>query len=861
MKKVYTAILAIAGLVATSCAQDHIDARFVPSDVKVQGLGEIQGTALSEDGPDITASYEEVDFGLSVPTSYTLLMDISDQFANAKKVDATISEGRISFGQKKFNKNLLNMGVEPDTDVTVYFRLDAYMQNEKLSNLEEYVQHSNVVSASFHVYEEVKGDLPVVDVPGDYQGWAPSDYPKLFSYSYDEVIYRGVVDFQCKKEDGSAANGFKITGGGNWDNDSGNWGSADQGEPAEAASVQLVNGDASQNIVCYGAKRYYLFEFNKDALTLTKIMSFDKVGVIGLNGDWDNDVVMTYNMFMGRFWADVDVPADTEFKFRLDGAWDSNWGGSLEALQGGGSNIPVAAGQYRIYFYMNDVTLYAELDPSMYGKEEPTIEPEPVPVPAYQGWGIIGVGGDWENDIAMTEEGGVWTGYATLAAGDEWKLRKDAAWEENAGGVFEALDTPFDAVAGGDNIKVGADGFYKIVYNTNDNTITVSNGEVWSIIGDFNGWNGDVDMVLTDGKWVSPATALTPGWKIRLNHAWDADRGGSFSDFDVPFEAVQGGGNIDCGEGEFIVTYDPEEETITVTRAFPSNIWSVIGSFEASGWSNDVKMAFCGGLYRMWVSEPVALKAGDEFKVRYNRDWAVNRGGKATLEMGQAVDVAQDADNIKVAAEGTYRIAYSETLEQIFFQGWSLIGDIDNTSWGKDFVMAPVIGDDGYAEAWMSDVLYIEAGNGFKARWDADWAVNRGGVFSAWAESFAAVQDGDNISIPESNYVFVTYNCVDESIYVGRADWGIIGDFNSWSGDVVMLEVNPGIYMANLSLEADGGWKIRKDRDWAVNRGGAMSALGEAFEVVNNGDNIFLPAGDYIVTYDSNTETITVEAK
>lgn len=863
MKKVYFAILALAGLLATSCVQEHIDAQFFPENVTDQALGNIAGTELSEAGPDITTTYTEVDFGLSVPTSYTLWMDLSgSNFANAKKVDATISNGTISFAQKKFNKNLLNLGVTPDTDVAVDFRLDAYMQNEKLSNIEEYARQSNVVTATFHVYEEIKGDLPVVDVPGDYQGWAPSDYPKLFSYSYDEIIYRGVVDFQCKKEDGSAANGFKITGGGNWDNDSGNWGSAAQGEAAEAGSVQLVNGDGSQNIVCYGANRYYLFEFNKDALTLTKIMSFDKVGIIGLNGDWDNDVVMTYNMYMGRFWADVDLAADTEFKFRLDGGWDNNWGGDLEALQGGGANIPIAAGQYRVYFYMNDVTLYCELDPSMYGKDEPTIDEPDEPDPAYEGWGIIGVGGDWENDIAMTEDGGIWTGYATLTADDTWKVRKDAAWDENFGGTFAALDTPFAAIAGGDNIAVGAEGFYKIVLNTNDNTITISNGEVWSLIGNFNSWAGDTDMVLTDGKWVSPAVNLTAGWKLRHNHGWDENRGGVFEALDTPFAVENNGADIDCGEGEFIVTYDPAAETITVTRAFPSNIWSVIGGFEASGWNNDVKMTLMDGAYKLWVSDPVELKAGDEFKVRYNRDWGINRGAGVTLEYGNIAEVTQDGANLKAAEDGTYVIVYSETLESIFFQGWAVIGQISGSNWDKDFAMTPVYDKEaGKCIAWMSDVLTNNEGDQFKIRYKADWGVNRGGEFTGFGDNFSVTPDGPNISAPGCKYIFLTYSVEDESIYVGRADWGIIGGFNGWNGDVVMFETQKGVYERSLTLSEASEIKIRKDRAWDVDRGGDMTALGEAFEAVQGGHNISLEAGSYTIIYDSVNEKLTIEQK
>lgn len=846
--------MALAGLFAVSCMQEHIEVIYDPANVTSQTLEQISGCVLTEDGLPITVSYNEADYAIDVPVSYTLLANVAGAgFDSAKKVEATIANGTITIEQPKLNKLLTNLGATPDAEFAADFRLDSYLVNEK-GNVNTTMHSSNVVTAAFTIYETEKV-LDVVDVPGDYQGWAPSDYPKLFNYAYDGTIFRGVVDFQCKKEDGSAANGFKITYGGNWDNDSGNWGSADQSEPAEAGSVQLVNGDGSQNIMCYGANRYYLFSFNKDALTLTKIMSFDKVGLIGLNGDWDNDVVMTYNMYKGRFWADVDLPAATEFKFRLDGAWESNWGGDLEALSGGGANIPIDSGQYRVYFYMNDETVYAEIDASMYGKDEPTID-EPVdPDPAYEGWGIIGVGGDWEKDIEMTENGGVWTGYANLTAADEWKLRKDAGWDENFGGIFKALGEPFEAVAGGDNIKVGADGFFKIQLNTNDNTITVSDGSVWSLIGDFNSWGGDVDMTLQDGKWVSPATALTPGWKIRYNHAWDVDRGGEFAAFDTPFVVSQGGPNIDCGTGEFIVTYDPAAETITVTQAFPSNIWSVIGGFEASNWNNDVKMELQESVCKYWVSEPIALKAGDEFKVRFNRDWGVNRGSDCgTLEVGKSAKAIPDGGNIKVPADGTYTICYCEEDESIFFQGWGLIGSIRGTSWDKDFVLEP--SSDGLS--WMSDIFYYEAGSEFKIRFQSSWDVNRGGTFEEFAKNFSAVDGGGNISLPESQWIFINYIPSTEEFYIGRADWSIIGDFNSWSGDVVMCEIDKGIYSNVVTLTEPGGIKIRRDRDWKVDRGGTMTALDQAFEVTQGGPNINLEAGTYYVVYDMNMETISI---
>ncbi|MCQ2171857.1 MAG: SusE domain-containing protein [Bacteroidales bacterium] len=854
MKKIFiTSLLALAGLFATSCVQEHIDVIYDPANVTVQTLGEFAGGALSEDGSPITAQYNAANFNVTVPVSYTLFVNAEGaDFENAKKVDATIGDGKISIEQPKLNKLLGNLGATPNEEFAVEFRLDAFIMNEK-GAVESTRKSSNLVRAVYTPYETEKV-LDVCDVPGDYQGWAPSDYPKLFNYSGDGTIYRGVIDFQCKNESGSAANGFKITYGGNWDNDSGNWGSASQGEAAEAASVQLINGDGSQNIICYGEKRYYLFSFNKDQLVLTKLMSFDKVGVIGLNGDWDNDIEMTYNMYKGRFWADVDAASATEFKFRLDGAWDNNWGGSLDNLAGGGDNIAIEAGQYRIYFYMNDEVLTATVDATMYGQEEPTIdEPEPEPV-TYEGWGIIGDFNEWATDVEMTEKDGVWTGYFNVAADQGWKLRKDAGWDENVGGTFTAFGTPFEAVAGGDNIVIGQDGFFKVVYDTNAGTITVSEGNVWSIIGDFNEWAGDIDMEEVDGKWIARDIALSGGWKLRYNHGWDENRGGTFEALGTPFAVTNGGDNINCGEGKFVITYDPAAETLLVENSMPSDTWSLIGV--NGDWENDIWMTEIRP--GVWASPKTAING--EFKIRFNHDWAVNRGGE-DLTVGTVSEAVPDGRNINVA-DGSYIVIYDANEEIIYLQGWSLIGTIDGTSWDADIPMIPTQTSEGSSDiVWMSYVFKTDAACEFKARFDANWDVNRGGTFTDFCEPFDVTNNGDNIALPDAGYYFAIYYPALEKMGVGRADWGVIGGFNDWNGDVVMLESeSKGIYTAFVSFAEDTEFKIRQNRAWNNDRGGTLGALGTAFTAEAGGANIQCAAGNYLITYDSNAETITVTA-
>ncbi|MGM9738432.1 MAG: starch-binding protein, partial [Candidatus Cryptobacteroides sp.] len=174
--------------------------------------------------------------------------------------------------------------------------------------------------------------------------------------------YEAVVDFGADHAD----NQFKVTGEAGWNN--GNWGVANVAdlETAERASIQLADG-SNDNITCYTANRYYNFTFSKSSLVLTKVNGFDQVGIIGLNGDWENDIVMTLDSKQ-RFYADIDVAANTEFKFRLDGTWGTNWG--VDGIING-NNIPIEAGQYRIYLDINnyDKVTYS-ISAEDFGKED-----------------------------------------------------------------------------------------------------------------------------------------------------------------------------------------------------------------------------------------------------------------------------------------------------------------------------------------------------------------------------------------------------------------------------------------------------------------------------------------------------------
>ncbi len=287
-------------------------------------------------------------------------------------------------------------------------------------------------------------------------------------------------------------------------------------------------------------------------------------------------------------------------------------------------------------------------------------------------WSVIGniCGTNWDTDFPMTEvEPGVWVSEPLeLHAGEEFKVRKGAAWDEN----FGMKDG--ETVAGGmDNAKVPVDDTYTITIDTNIPKLSFVNKDgiqpeaepepepdpnavdTWALIGQVCGTNWDTDIpmfVKDDGLWrVAVVLKTDDQFKVRANADWAKNYGITEG------ATVAGGENVAVEEnGSYIVTLDPNEEApaLTVDKA----VWTVIGGFEASGWNADVAMTETET--GVWVSEPIAFKANDEFKVRANADWTVNFG----ITDGA---IAQDGGNVKVEADGNFVITLDLVNQTLTF--------------------------------------------------------------------------------------------------------------------------------------------------------------------------------------------------
>lgn len=742
MKKLLYSIMALAGLTMASCTQEHIDVQYIPENAVAPTLGTIEGCDLSDGGADIVVEYTKADFGVATAQVHNLYISKSEDMADMKKAKASFTDNTITLAQADLNVVALDFA-EAGAEVDMYFAVVANLNTDKGAEVAGTQLKSNVVKATFKSY--VADVLPTekfekVWVIGNYCGWDHSKTQFLFDYNSTGTTFAGVVDFAGADGVSMAADGFKLTGVAGWD-DTCNWGLEDNTTAeAEASSLQLITGGGSQDIKAY-AKRFYGFEFDKTTLVLKKSWGADQIGIIGLNGNWETDIVMEYNAKWTRFYADIEAEGDTEIKFRADGGWDLNWG--VDCAQGGG-NIPVAAGNYRVYF--NPATGLIEFNASAYGKPEDTTqgggntEPEG-PVTEPDRWGIVGTLTSWGGaaDLYMSEvaENLYVRMGVTVTADDQFKVRFNNGWDINYGAAGDVepfavtVGEELALVAGGKNLSAPA-GTYDIFFNIVDYKIWVMpEGEApggvevkdikfyadvtatgwtncniygWGDLGEYGGtWPGTALSTETiDGKeyyaYTFDASAIGKTISVIFNNGSEqtVDIKDIVLDKDYIFTLTEKDANgkwLAAINGEAPV--EPEKPAVTT--------YGLLGDF--NGWGDDVDLVARGDGW--YVTEALSVTAG-KLLIRLNDAWDEKFGNDgSTLVIGENALTYGGADMLIEA--GTYDFYFNPATSKLFLVNagdedptaglvasisYGLVGTING--WSAPDVKFEAIGDGGY---------------------------------------------------------------------------------------------------------------------------------------------------------------------
>jgi hypothetical protein len=432
-----------------------------------------------------------------------------------------------------------------------------------------------MILASF-VSIEVMGQCGRVGLIGEFNGWAADYWMTRNPESPDSFT----AILTVSAADDGDANGFvemKFRANSDW---AFNWGAAD------FPSGTGTNGGA--NIpVPYGS---YLVSFNCNTGAYNFLATCGNVGIIGEFNGWAADEWMTRDAASPDNWTSIliltaasDANSDgiVELKFRANSDWAFNWG-AADFPSGiglpGGANIPVPVGSYLVTF--NCAT----------GAYNFTATCGAI--------ALIGEFNGWAADFWMTRNAtnpNEWTTILSLNAasdGDangvvEMKFRQNSDWGVNWG----AADFPSGiGLPSGANIPVPLDATglttdYMVTFNcsTGAYSYTGASGPI-SMIGAFNGWNGDVPMnrdAVNPNLWkLSRSWFANSDCKFRENKDWSVNWG------DATFPSgtgVAGGDNIPLVAGKYDVTFN--STTLEYNFVANSNFCGEIGLVgDFNGW-------------------------------------------------------------------------------------------------------------------------------------------------------------------------------------------------------------------------------------------------------------------------------------
>lgn len=204
----------------------------------------------------------------------------------------------------------------------------------KIAKAGKYKLTINMMDYTYTI-EEVNYD-PFIYFIGSTDGWKSSDQ-KLALVDEAKGVYTGYVYVADPNGAGLQFKFQRVAG--SWDNE------------INAGAFVSFGGAATNengNIGVNAGEGVYYFDVNlsEGTITATKI---ETMGMIGGFNNWDGDAVMTWNAEEYCFEAtNVGVTADG-WKFRVNGGWDINLGGSLNNLTAGGKDIKVAGNTVKLY--------------------------------------------------------------------------------------------------------------------------------------------------------------------------------------------------------------------------------------------------------------------------------------------------------------------------------------------------------------------------------------------------------------------------------------------------------------------------------------------------------------------------------
>ena len=725
--------------------------------------------------------------------------------------------------------------------------------------------------------------------------------------------------------------GFKLTGAANWNNTTGNWGIGAEMPDAEAEEITLVNNGG--NIANVYTKRYYSLAYNTTTLELTRQYAFDRLVVYGdavgeeqtmLFSTLDQEFYLDATLEDGTLnFALVDGSQRTVLGSATAGILDSE---NPITATAGNFRIYVDLNNSDEKTYEFNADDYGkEVD-----EEEEITDPTGHTwgiVSEKNNWGEPVGDEEPELDLAMVLDGDYYVRRnVSLTAGEEFKIRYDNDWfdaddnptnfgaDENKEIAPAAGQTYMAAVLvsnGGGNLYVSRTDEYDIYFNPELGYIHIrpagsdAPGDIdWGLTGSFTGWEPgeDLPMVAAEGEgqeyYIYEGLELTEDAILKFRYG-NMFRDGGDNAFGLPAGTPETGTNVtlnapvalDADGGAAAIalsagTYDlvlyPTQRTAYVISdpegvTIPDRItWGITGTM--TGWADnkDRLMVSSDGYYLL---ENTRLEAGAGFRFRYgNNDSGSSYGFSVDTHVSKSENVialvSGGEGSLIVDEAGDYDIYLNPDYGFVYIKAH-----------GDPAPSAVSFGIKAGITEGMPDLSMIQSGSEFvcsNVRFPASDAFtirvsnNDGLVFGGTSSGtdtvIAAVEDGSAISILPGLYnIYFNYARKEIRVTGSVSDpqWGVVGTFNGWGNDWIMVEENGYLVCYGLRFDTDnivdedGGnsnaFKLRYGWNWDSGSVGAPGSenlevpVNTAVNVVNNSgskDLIVPEAGTYDIYFD-----------
>ena len=242
-------------------------------------------------------------------------------------------------------------------------------------------------------------------------------------------------------------------------------------------------------------------------------------------------IIPKKNVDAGNFWAAGVVGP------KVDG--DDSMTGSLTNGDAKAGKI-AKAGKYKLTLNMMDYT---------YTFEEVKYDPFIYFIGATDGWKSS------DQKLALVDDAkGVYTGFVYLAdpnkAGYEFKFQREVGNWNTAIAASDFVtfnESAIGAANGNLGVKDG-EGVYYMDVNLSEGTIKATKVTTMGMIGQFQGWDAENDVVMT---WnaeeycfeATNAGVTADGWKFRINKDWGVNLGGSITNLKQDGDNLTAAGN------------------------------------------------------------------------------------------------------------------------------------------------------------------------------------------------------------------------------------------------------------------------------------------------------------------------------